>query len=166
MKIDISDITKVNGASLALDFPEAPFKGGQLTDGCEINKSVSFSGRLANISGILELDGRLKTGYRTVCYRCLKEIEKQLDIKISESFVKGKEEGNEPEAYTYEGNFLELDKVFEDNIILNLPMKQICTQECKGLCQKCGANLNEKPCNCREDSVNPQMESLKSFFDN
>ncbi len=165
MKVDISDITRVNGASLELNFQEALFTE-QLMDGFTINKPVSFAGTLVNMNGILKLDGRLKTGYKVTCYRCLKEIENQLDIKIAESIMNGKPDIDEPEAYSYEGNYLELDKIFEDNIILNLPMKQVCTQECKGLCQKCGANLNEGPCSCKEDSVNPQMESLRNFFDN
>ncbi len=165
MKIDISDITRVNGASLELCFVEDKIFDAQLMEGYIMNKPVSFSGRLTNMNGILELDGRLKTGYKIKCYRCLGEIERQLDIKVFESIVNGKSDIDELDAYTYTGNFLELDKILEDNMILNLPMKQVCTQECKGLCQKCGANLNEGPCNCKEDSVNPQMESLKNFFD-
>lgn len=165
MKVDISDITKVNGASLEFSFSEDKLVGAQLMEGYIINKPVSFNGNLTNMNGILELDGRLDTGYLVTCYRCLEEIEGQLEIKVFESITNGEKENSEPESYTYEGNFLELDKVVEDNIILNLPMKQVCSQDCKGLCQKCGANLNEGPCNCKEDSVNPRMESLKNFFD-
>ena len=164
MKVDISDITRVNGASLELSFFEDKIVDAQLMEGYKISEPVSFSGNLTNMNGILELDGRLKTGYKVTCYRCLGEIERQLEIKVFESIVNGKSDIDELDAYTYTGNFLELDKIIEDNIILNLPMKQVCTQECKGLCQKCGANLNEGPCNCQEDSVNPQMESLKNFF--
>lgn len=165
MKADISDVTRVNGASLELDFTEDKIVGAQLMEGYTISKPVSFSGNLTNMDGILELDGRLKTGYRVKCFRCLGEIEGQLDIEMFESIVDGKSEVDELDAYTYTGNFLELDKIVEDNIILNLPMRQVCTQECKGLCQNCGANLNEGPCSCKEDSVNPQLDSLKNFFD-
>ena len=165
MKVNISDITRVNGASLPLDFQESIADDIQLMEGYEICEPVSFSGNLTNMNGILELDGRLKTGYKVTCYRCLKEIEQQLDIKVFESIVNGKSDIDELDAYTYTGNFLELNKIIEDNIILNLPMKQVCATECKGLCQKCGANLNQGPCNCIDDSMNTQMESLKNFFD-
>ncbi len=165
MKVDISDITRVNGASLALSFLEDKIVGMQLMDGYKISKPISFNGNLTNMNGILELDGRLETGYKVRCFRCLGEIERQLAIEVFESIVNGKSEIDELDAYTYTGNFLELDKIIEDNIILNFPMRQVCTQDCKGLCQKCGANLNEGPCSCNEDSVNLQMESLKDFFD-
>ncbi|NJD04479.1 MAG: DUF177 domain-containing protein [Ruminiclostridium sp.] len=164
MKVDISDITRVNGASLDLSLHEDRTVGVQLLEGYTLSEPVRFSGNLTNMNGILKLDGRLKTGYKVMCYRCLGEIERQLDITMLESIVNGKSDIDEPDAYTYTGDYLELDKIIEDNIILNLPMKQVCTQECKGLCQKCGANLNEGSCSCKEDSVNPHMESLKKFF--
>lgn len=166
MKVDISDIIRVNGASLALDLQSNPADDGRLAEGYKLTMPVSFSGNLTNRNGILELDGRLKTGYKVICYRCLKEIEKKLEIIVFESIVNDKSGNGEPDAYTYSGNFLKLDKIIEDNIILNLPMKQVCTQDCKGLCQKCGANLNEEPCSCIEEAMNPQMETLKKFFDN
>jgi Predicted metal-binding, possibly nucleic acid-binding protein len=166
MKVDISEITKANGASLDLNFDEILGNGGLLLEGCKINKPVSFSGSLTNMNGILELDGRLKTGYNVKCYRCLKDMDRQLDIKIRESIINSKADSNDPDAYTYNGNLLELDKILEDNMVLNLPMKHLCTQECKGLCKFCGADLNNEPCNCKEDSTNPQMESLRNFFNN
>lgn len=165
MIVDISGITKVNGASLAMDFDEVHAVDGQLMEGYNLSRPISFNGNLTNIDGILEFDGWLKTGYKVICYRCLKEIERQLDIKVNESIMNGKSNIDELDAYTYTGNSLVLNKIIEDNIILNLPMKQVCTPDCKGLCQKCGDNLNEGPCNCKVDFMNPQMESLKKFFD-
>ena len=164
MKVDISNIVRVNGASLQLEFVENPVDGRELTKDYIIGSPVSFEGIITNMSGILELDGQLKTSYKTVCYRCLKEIDRQIDIKIQECFINEKQKADEMDAYCYEGKLLDLDKALEDNIILNLPMKQLCTGECKGLCQMCGINLNEKSCNCIENSTNPQMEALDKFF--
>lgn len=165
MKVDIADITRVNGASMKLEFEEAP-PVKEPVEGYVLDERVGFEGTLTNINGMLELVGRLKTGYTTVCYRCLKTIEGQLDIRLRESFVNEKQGADEIDAYTFEGKLLDTDKVFADNIVLNLPMKQICDAECKGLCQKCGINLNEAACSCSEDSTNPQLEALNKFFDN
>ena len=165
MKVDIADITRVNGASIELKFEEAS-PVSEPVEGYELEAPVSFDGTLTNINGMLELDGRLSTSYRTVCYRCLNAIEGQLDIKVRESFVNGKQGADEIDAYMFEGKFLDTNKVFEDNIVLNLPMKQLCIGDCKGLCQKCGINLNEASCSCSEDPINPQMEALNKFFNN
>jgi len=59
-----------------------------------------------------------------------------------------------------------LDSILKDNIILNLPVKKVCDDNCKGLCPRCGVNLNEKTCDCKDENINPQLEVLKKFFDN
>ena len=82
---------------------------------------------------------------------------------IKENFV-SIESDVEDESYTYEGKYVEIDKALKDNIVLNLPMKQLCKKECKGLCPKCGKNLNETACDCKEDDINLKMEALKDFF--
>ena len=46
-------------------------------------------------------------------------------------------------------NFLELDQIIREQLILNLPMKTLCRKECKGLCPLCGSNLNAGTCSCR-----------------
>ena len=87
----------------------------------------------------------------------------KLDVK--EDFISASE-NTDDEAYSYEGKYIDLSRVLKDNIILGLPMKQVCKPECKGLCPKCGTDLNEKECDCKEDYINPQMEVLKNFFNN
>jgi uncharacterized protein len=165
MKVDITDITRVNGASTRVEFEEAA-PVGEPVAGYVLNTPVSFEGTLTNVNGILELDGRLKVGYRTECYRCLKAVEGQLDIRVRESFVNGKQDAEEIDAYAFEGKLLDMGKAIEDNIVLNLPMKQVCAEDCRGLCRSCGADLNETTCGCGEDPINPQMEVLSKFFNN
>ena len=117
------------------------------------------------LCGMLKLIGKLRVNYSTLCFRCLKEVSGCLDIAVNENFVTA-DKAEDIEAYTYEGKFIEIDKMLVDNIILNIPMKQVCSQECKGLCQRCGSNLNEKSCDCKDDDINPNMEALKNYFKN
>jgi uncharacterized protein len=49
-----------------------------------------------------------------------------------------------------EGNFLGVDQVVREQVVLNVPMKSLCTQECKGLCPLCGCNLNAEKCSCAQ----------------
>jgi uncharacterized protein len=163
MKINISDITKINGAVLDIEFHENMENLNSITDGFIFDKAVSFHGQLVNNSGVLSLNGKLHAEYSTKCYRCLTELEGIIESSVREDFIdKGKD--TEGEAYTYEGNFIDLDKVLQDNIILNLPARQVCSNNCKGLCNQCGSNLNEKPCECSEEVNDPRMEVLKNFF--
>jgi uncharacterized protein len=69
--------------------------------------------------------------------------------------------------YALKGDTIELDKMLSDNFILNLPIRFLCKEQCKGLCQRCGKNLNEGGCDCAglPDEASPFYE-LKSFTDN
>lgn len=165
MKVNISDIIKINGASLDIEFNEVFEDLNTLEPGLVFITPVNFVGQLVNVNGILNLNGQLKVEYTVKCFRCLKDISKGIDIKVKENFING-EQNVDGEAYTYQGNSVLIDKVLKDNIILNLPMKQLCRKSCKGLCAKCGIDLNENSCECTYEETNPQMEALKNFFEN
>lgn len=163
MKVYIADILKSDGASLDLEFNDKLDELNSIDPGYEFNAPIAFKGRLVNISKVLKLDGSLKTEYSVKCYRCLKDISCSIDIIIKEDFVNA--ETNEgTEAYTYEGNYIDLGRVLEDNIILNLPMKQVCSEDCKGLCPVCGNDLNVSECGCKGETIDPRMEILKNLF--
>ncbi|HOQ36395.1 MAG TPA: DUF177 domain-containing protein [Acetivibrio sp.] len=163
MKIDISNILKSDGASLDIELNE-PLEESTIALGDFIvDRPVSFKGRLVNAGGVIKLDGHLVAEYRTNCSRCLKDIESIVRIDIQEDFIE--EDSNKTdEQYTYQGKYVELDKVIKDNIILNLPVRQICDDECKGFCPKCGVNLNKGKCECSDDETDPRMSILKDFF--
>jgi len=163
MKIDVSDILKDNGASMDLETEEILDVSGLEDTGIELDSPISFKGRVVNINGILELTGRLKTRYGAQCYRCLKDMELGMDVKIEECFVK-EQSGRDNDSYLYEGNYIDLDKPLKDNILLNLPMKHVCEENCKGICPICGCDLNTGQCDCREDTTDLRLEALKDFF--
>lgn len=162
MKVDISDILRVNGASMKLDFTEKPAEK-EPVKGFILNGDLSFSGTLTNYNGIIALEGYLKASYIGECYRCLCMTGKTLEIKIKEDFAGSEHEG-QADMYSIERKVLDIDKAFYDNIVLNLPMKHLCSKQCKGLCGRCGANLNEKQCGCGEEAVAPRLEGLSGFF--
>lgn len=137
----------------------------EVDDTFVLDEPVEFQGTLVNASEVLKLDGVLKVKYTSKCGRCLKDIGGQLKIKIREDFIEGEVNSN-PEVYTYNDNYVLIDDILKDNIILNLPVKQVCSENCKGLCPRCGVDLNEKECSCKDEVINPQMEKLKNFFNN
>ncbi|MGI6778357.1 MAG: YceD family protein [Acetivibrionales bacterium] len=165
MKINVYDVLKENGAWLDLELSEELENNDFVDNDIIFRTPVGFTGRIANINGVLKLTGRLKVGYKTRCLRCLKEIECKLNIGIEENFVKAGDEKDD-DTYTYEGNYVELDKPIKDNILLSLPMKHVCSDACRGICPKCGCNLNKEQCECKEEQKDPRMEVLKDFFDN
>ena len=98
---------------------------------------------MTNANGIMELDGWLRAEYGAVCCRCLGAMNKALKIKIAENFANS-DDAEQMDMYSFKGKVLDISKALNDNIILNLPMKVLCAENCGGLCAKCGADLNRE----------------------
>lgn len=163
MKIDISDILVSDGADMKVDLTGVPLQQ-EPADGYIIEGDMSFCGTLTNNNGILHLDGWLEAVYKSACYRCLGEIGGALRLRIKENFS-GSTDAEQNDMYPFEGKKLDISRALNDNIILNLPMKHLCSEQCRGLCSKCGANLNEVQCGCSDDAIDPRMEGLYKFFE-
>ena len=104
------------------------------------------------------------------CARCLEtvksdiEIEISKDIDMSESGAESREESGE-KSYV-EGYNLNVDELVYDEILLNLPMKVLCKPNCKGICNRCGMNLNYGECGCDRESLDPRRSVIRDIFNN
>lgn len=164
MKINVSEIVKTEGAGIDVSFCDDLPALQEFETSVEFKPPFKFTGRIVNLGGLLKLSGELHFEFNANCLRCLKPIEMARDVEVKESFVEVLK-SDEDDAYTFEGNAVDVDKPLMDNIILNLPMAVICSEDCKGLCKSCGTNLNLKSCSCDESKiVDPRMEILKDYF--
>src|SRR5215213_1252628 len=66
----------------------------------------------------------------------------------------------------YEGDAVDLDELVREQILLALPSRHLCREDCKGLCQRCGANLNNGPCSCEQGEVDPRWAALADLKKN
>ncbi|HEY3364773.1 MAG TPA: DUF177 domain-containing protein [Symbiobacteriaceae bacterium] len=106
------------------------------------------------------------------CSRCLGSYRMPVRLSFEEEFLEGEpREDVELEAVEqrtvsfFEGDEIDLTEALQDNVLLELPMKPLCSKDCKGLCQTCGKNLNEGPCECQETrSVDPRLAKLKDLL--
>ncbi len=163
MKVDISNILKVNGAALDVDREEVLEGFDELEDDFVFDTPVKLNCKFTNMGGIVKMDGHLKVDYLVKCSRCLKDVRSSLEADLEEEFAQeGQIEDND--CYIYNDKVIVLDKVLKDNIILNLPARQMCRADCQGLCSKCGVDLNTERCSCSEEELDPRMEALKNFF--
>ncbi|MEI6602674.1 MAG: DUF177 domain-containing protein [Clostridia bacterium] len=168
MKFYIAKIVKQNGASIDIKGTE-PIEGLQnledFTNGYTFSKDVSVDGVLTNIGGRINMNVVAQADWHVECARCLKPVEGKIKVTVNENFqqVKSAEEEPEAESYSYEGDWLVVDRAIADEILSSLPIAQLCQDDCAGLCSECGLNLNETKCTCAERKINPAMEKLKNF---
>jgi len=172
VKIDVSSILKDPGESLPFEeqgtldlFPEREFAP-------ELAGPVLARGVATSLGGGVYVQANIKGTVNLVCSRCLSPFKKSFNLNSEGKFLeenlfrredtrdgtKGKHKDkaeNEPvedevETYPLEGTFCQLDEMIRSEIILNLPMKPLCSPDCRGICPTCGKNLNLGPCECGE----------------
>jgi uncharacterized protein len=106
------------------------------------------------------------------CARCLDPVVENLKRKFDLLYrPQGTDAGKEELSITaadaeigyYQGDGLLLEDVLREQILLALPLKAICREDCKGLCPQCGKNLNQEPCSCGEPPEDPRWAALKDI---
>ena len=120
----------------------------------------------------IRLKGELSTRLELLCARCLEpiaqDIKRQFDLLYRpQGADAGKQEipvsGTEAEISYYTGEGLLLEDALREQVLLAVPLKVICREDCKGLCPQCGKNLNEGDCSCAETVEDPRWSALKEI---
>jgi uncharacterized protein len=118
--------------------------------------------------GILA-QGILKTLIPVECSRCLKVFDYPVDVHIEEEYFPiidvnigvPLEIPDEPGSFTIdEHHLLDLSEAIRQNALLAVPMKPLCREDCAGLCQQCGKDLNAGPCDCHKAEIDPRWAKL------
>ena len=95
------------------------------------------------------IDSNLEYSIIFQCYRCLVDVKKDFSVRCMASFYMLGEEAIEG-YYSYTNNLVDMTLPVQQEIVLNLPTRVLCNQDCKGLCPVCGINLNEGSCDCNK----------------
>jgi len=117
--------------------------------------------------------GVLKTALALQCSRCLKDFTGILDIPVNVVYHPIEEIGtdkhelrdDEMDMGFYKGEELDLMELLKEQILLNIQMKPLCSEQCKGICPQCGINLNTGHCACARKKADPRLEVLKKLFE-
>jgi uncharacterized protein len=120
--------------------------------------------RLSRTSRGILVQGTLDTAIEGECSRCLNRESVQLEVPIEELFVYPPR----PEAdfVLADDGILDLTPLLREEIILDTPMGVLCRPDCAGLCPNCGKNLNDGPCDCDRETIDPRLAALKTLKDN
>lgn len=138
-----------------------------------VSGEIKISGTARRSSEIARLTGKLSGDLEIACSRCLLLTDFALDAFFDVDFVTAENYGsvnNETEltqtdlsVSLYNGDQINLDELVLEQILLNLPMHQLCREQCAGLCLTCGANKNINPCDCGAKDIDPRWSALKEL---
>lgn len=168
MFIDIHELERE-----PLEFEEV-LPPGRLQFGPEIIQvePMEVAGAAEVLGNEIHLAGSIQTAVETTCDRCLEITKRPIDIEFDLFYRPMKTIAHEEEIELkpaeleigfYSGGGLELDDVLKEQVLLTLPMKNVCREDCKGLCPQCGQNLNLAKCGCRTEKVDARLAGLEQF---
>lgn len=140
--------------------------------GLKLDETVSFKGMIHAVSSRYVLSGRVKTAVTLSCDRCLSPFKGNVEADITVNYITRKLDPTEDviDAETDDGleevigTSINLKKALMEQIILQIPMKTICSDDCKGLCSQCGIDLNKESCDCDRTSIDPRLLKLKDLL--
>ena len=123
-------------------------------------KPIVFEGELKKGNDFVEVNGKIKLEYLVSCHLCGNEFTRNDSIYVFEIY---RREPTEDE-YLLTGDEIIFDDMIIDNLRLNLPVRFLCKEDCKGVCTKCGKNLNDGKCECISEEKSSPFDILKDKF--
>lgn len=163
MKLDLKDVILVPGAVLPfefqLDLSDLEFYGER-----PVCRPVAVEGQVRNMAGALVLTATAHTTLSLTCDRCAKRFDREKTLDYETLLADRPEQEDEGDLIPLDGDELDVGKLMTDTFILEMDTKNLCSEDCKGLCPGCGVNLNKEPCRC-EKAVDPRLADLAKFFE-
>ena len=173
VKLKVDDIA-AEAKELAFREPEADvnrvLSGG---DGGEWRFKAPIDVRVSYYRAGTELffEGRLAAATHAACARCAEEfesgIERPFRFVMTPRAIAGEGDGDlaagDAEYTVYDGDEIDLSPLIREELLLALPTRPLCREECRGLCPRCGTNLNQGECRCPEPAGDPRLAVLRSL---
>jgi uncharacterized protein len=174
MKIDVQNIP---ASGLSLDITEEgdaieAVAGGEGRLGFRFLTPVSMHIDVMASGMDVNVSGRIRVDLIFACARCLKDFERRVDSDFFVFYTREKEEGRKErelkapdlEVIALDSDTIDTQDIILQQLALEAPIKPLCLPECKGLCQRCGSDLNLGVCACAEaERVDPRLAKLRGF---
>ncbi|HEX8473609.1 MAG TPA: DUF177 domain-containing protein [Pyrinomonadaceae bacterium] len=148
--------------ALALDDEDAQLTG-----------ETRITGRASRKDEQVRLVGKIETGVEVHCSRCLRPVKVPVEAEFDERYIPAATESLTDELAelqpddlgfsTYEGESVDVDDLVREQVLLALPMRPLCREDCKGLCPTCGTDLNVDACSCEQKEIDPRWAALASL---
>jgi len=138
-----------------------------------IRSPVRIKLRVEKVGTEVMISGNLTAEARLQCSRCLNNFQNILTIPVDVVYHPVDELGgdethevsaDELDMDFYTGDELDIHTLINEQIVLALPMKPLCSDTCKGICPQCGKDLNAGTCDCSRQAIDPRLEALKKLF--
>ena len=164
MKLDLKRIAHEPGAVLPFDY-ELDLTWLEWNDTRPITQPVHVEGRVRNMAGAMILNVVMDATLSLICDRCARPFDREKSVEYETLLATELANGESDDIVLLDRDGqLELDELLGDVFILDLDTKNLCSEDCEGLCAGCGVNLNEEPCRCKRE-VDPRLAKLAQLLE-
>lgn len=140
-----------------------------------VKGKLEISGTAHKTEAGADVAGKITGRLEIFCDRCLMPLESAIDIQFQDDFVtldiyeKAAAEnhqvaGADLDVSIYDGERIDINELVREQILLNLPARQLCEENCAGLCETCGANKNTENCSCEAEKIDPRWKALEELI--
>lgn len=163
MQLNLREIIDIPGGIAPFDY-ELDLSGLESGSVLSISGPARVSGRVINRAGVLTVEGVLEADVICVCARCLREFSQHQKISVNAFLAEELQDEDSDDTYLLDGDNADLDEIANTAFVLNTEQRLLCRDDCRGLCSKCGKDLNDGPCECREDQ-DPRLAVLGQLLE-
>ena len=164
MLLGLRDIIHNPGTSVAFS-ESVDLSDLQFGTCCPVSEPVVAVGTVRNTADVLMMKGTITTRIHGVCDRCAadftQDVEIPIDVVLVEEF--SNEDSEDEWVFPLEADSADLEDIVRTVFVLNMDSKMLCSPDCKGLCCKCGKNLNDGPCGCQKE-LDPRFAALQQLL--
>ncbi len=162
--IDVKEI--LSGATDLIDF-DYKLPALESFNGIDFPEEVSVRGRIKNMAGYMTLEAFATVPYKTACARCMKEIEGVFEHAFTRTLAAKLQNGDENDEYLMiRESRVDLDTPLLEDLVMNFDFVYLCREDCKGLCPKCGQDLNDGDCgHANQKEIDPRLAILAKLLD-
>ncbi len=130
-----------------------------------LKNPVLIEGAISNKASLVRLEAIISFEYDAPCDRCGTRTAKKHTFKVSKSLATSIEAEESDTIITVPDMKFNLDEFLYGETVTNLPMKHLCSDSCKGICEKCGKNLNDGECGCQKKEIDPRLAALAELLE-
>jgi len=137
-----------------------------------LTEPAAVSGKVRVAGNEVFVSGHIDTRARVECDRCLQPVELPVNTDFALEYISGADYESSAAAElteadmsvsVFDGEAIDIDEIVKEQILLTVPARTLCREDCKGICPECGIDRNTGECSCVTDNTDPRWAALKNL---
>jgi uncharacterized protein len=169
MRIELENLEGGKG-----DFAEVynPDDLNPIDERVNLSAPASVTGKIRLAGNEVFVNGHVETRAQVECDRCLKPVELPVNADFELEYITGSEYEStgvaelteaEMSVSVFDGEAIDVDEIVKEQILLAVPTRMLCREDCKGICPQCGTDRNTGECSCVANDIDPRWAALKNL---